>query len=152
MLEWLKTNAAKARSALTSEVLKLKNRTFMEATAAACAMIAAADGEVSAAEKTKMIGFISNSPELKVFNLTEVINAFNDAVGKFEFDHQIGQAEALKIIGKVKGNDGASRLLVRVACAIGTSDGDFDQKEKAACRQICIELGLSPSDFELEGS
>jgi tellurite resistance protein TerB len=124
----------------------------MEATAAACAMIAAADGEVSAAEKTKMIGFISNSPELKVFNLTEVIKAFNDAVAKFEFDQQIGQAEALKVISKVKGNDGASRLLVRVACAIGTSDGDFDEKEKAACRQICIELGLSPADFELQGS
>jgi tellurite resistance protein TerB len=152
MLDWLKTNAAKARGTLTSEVLKLKNRSFMEATAAACAMIAAADGEVSAAEKTKMIGFISNSPELKVFNLTEVIKAFNDAVAKFEFDQQIGQAEALKVISKVKGNDGASRLLVRVACAIGTSDGDFDEKEKAACRQICIELGLSPADFELQGS
>lgn len=149
MLEWLKTNAAKAREALTTEVSKFKNKNFMEATAAACAMIAAADGEVSSSEKMKMTGFINNSPELKVFNLSEVIKAFNDSVSKFEFDYQIGQAEALKVINKIKGNDGASRLLVRVACAIGASDGNFDQKEKAACRQICLELGLNPADFEL---
>ncbi|MFS2157842.1 tellurite resistance TerB family protein [Pseudomonas sp. Pseusp122] len=149
MLEWLKTNAAKAREALTTEVSKFKNKNFMEATAAACAMIAAADGEVSSSEKMKMTGFINNSPELKVFNLSDVIKAFNDSVSKFEFDYQIGQAEALKVINKIKGNDGASRLLVRVACAIGASDGNFDQKEKAACRQICLELGLNPADFEL---
>ncbi|WP_447649771.1 tellurite resistance TerB family protein [Pseudomonas abietaniphila] len=149
MLGWLKTNAEKARAALTVEVGKFKNRSFMEATAAACAMIAAADGEVSSQEKQKMSGFISNSPELKVFDLSDVIAAFNDSLGKFEFDIQIGQAEALKTIGKIKGNDGASRLLVRVACAIGASDGNFDEKEKAACRQICLELGLSPADFEL---
>lgn len=149
MLEWLKTNAAKAREALTTEVSKFKNKNFMEATAAACAMIAAADGEVSSSEKMKMTGFINTSPELKVFNLSDVIKAFNDSVSKFEFDYQIGQAEALKVINKIKGNDGAARLLVRVACAIGASDGNFDQKEKAACRQICLELGLNPADFEL---
>ena len=65
------------------------------------------------------------------------------------FPRTIPQAEALKTINKIKGNDGASRLLVRVACAIGSSDGDFDEKEKAACRLICLELGLNPADFEL---
>lgn len=149
MLEWLKTNAAMAREKLTTEVAKFKNKNFMEATASACAMIAAADGEVSSAEKQKMSGFISNSPELKVFNLTDVIKSFNEACSKFEFDFQIGQAEALKVINKIKGNDGAARLLVRVACAIGASDGNFDEKEKAACRLICLELGLNPADFEL---
>ena len=149
MLEWLKTNAAMAREKLTTEVAKFKNKNFMEATASACAMIAAADGEVSSAEKQKMSGFISNSPELKVFNLSDVIKSFNEACSKFEFDFQIGQAEALKVINKIKGNDGAARLLVRVACAIGASDGNFDEKEKAACRLICLELGLNPADFEL---
>ena len=57
MLGWLKTNAEKARAALTTEVTKFKNRNFMEATAAACAMIAAADGEVSSAEKNEDVRF-----------------------------------------------------------------------------------------------
>ncbi len=149
MLEWLKTNAAKARETLTTEVAKFKNRTFMEATANACALIAAADGEISSSEKMKMSGFINNSPELKVFNQNDVIKVFNDACAKFEFDFSIGQAEALKVVSKIKGKDGEARLLVRVACAIGASDGNFDAKEKAACRLICNELGVNPADFEL---
>ncbi|MBR9828602.1 MAG: tellurite resistance TerB family protein [Oceanospirillales bacterium] len=149
MLDWLKTNATAARNKLSTEVGKFKNKDFMTATANACAMIAAADGEVSSAEKMKMTGFINNSPELQVFNLKDVIKVFNDACGKFEFDFQIGQAEALKTINKIKSNDGAARLLVRVACAIGASDGDFDDKEKDACRLICKELGLNPADFDL---
>lgn len=149
MFAWLKENAAMARDKLTTEVSKFKNQKFMDAMTAACAVVASADGEISSAEKTKMAGFISNSPELKVFDMTEVIKSFNGHCEKFEFDYQIGQAEALKTIGKIKGDAGAGRLLVRVACAIGASDGNFDDKEKAACRQICLELGLNPADFEL---
>jgi tellurite resistance protein TerB len=149
MFAWLKENAAIARDKLTSEVSKFENRKFMDAVTAACALVASADGEISSAEKTKMAGFISNSPELKVFNMADVIKSFNGHCEKFEFDYQIGQAEALKTIGKIKNDAGAGRLLVRVACAIGASDGNFDDKEKAACRQICLELGLSPADFEL---
>ena len=150
MIGWLRSNVAKARETLTAEVAKFKNRTFMESVANACALISAADGEIRSEEKMKMVGFINASPELKVFELNDVIKVFSDACGKFEFDFQIGQAEALKAIGKVKGKHSEARLLVRVACAIGASDGHFDDREKAACRLICLELGLHPADFELE--
>lgn len=149
MLGWLKGNAIAARDKLTAEVMKFKNDKFLEATTASCAIVAAADGEISSAEKQKMIGFINMSPELKVFNVADVIKSFNSHCEKFEFDHQLGQAEALKVIGKIKNDPGAARILVRVACSIGASDGTFDDKEKAACRLICAELGLNPADFDL---
>ena len=149
MLEWLKTNAAKARGTLAAEVAKYRNRTFMEAVANGCALMSAADGEIKSQEKLKMTGFIKGSAELKVFDLDEVIGVFSAACGKFEFDFQIGQAEALKAIGRIKGKDGEARLLVRVVCAVGASDGDFDAKEKAGGRVICLELGLNPADFQL---
>ncbi|WP_312934982.1 tellurite resistance TerB family protein [Pseudomonas sp.] len=149
MLAWLKTNAAKARESLTTEVAKHKNRKFMEAVSNASAMVALASNGAGPEEKQKMVAFLNNSPELKVFSLTDVLAVFNDAVAKLEFDQHIGQAEALKVIGRIKDNESAARLLVRVTCAIGASDGDFDEKERAACRQICMELGLNPADFEL---
>ncbi len=149
MLGWLKQNAVAARDKLTAEVGKFKNAAFMEAMTASCAIVSAADGEISSVEKQKMTGFINMSPELKVFNMAEVIKSFSAHCEKFEFDYQIGQAEALKVIGKIKNDPGAARLLVRVACSIGASDGTFDEKEKAACRLICAELGLNPADFDL---
>lgn len=149
MLGWLKTNATAAREKLASEVSKFKNREFLDAVVSGCALVAAADGDISANEKQKMAGFIQNSQELKAFDIKEVITAFNDVCSKFEFDVQIGRAEALKTIGKIKKKEDASRLLVRVCCAIGGADGSFDESERQVCRLICQELGLNPSEFDL---
>jgi tellurite resistance protein TerB len=149
MLDWLKTNAMAARDKLAVEVTKFRNQEFLEAVVAGCALVAAADGNVSAEEKRKMAGFIQNSAELKVFDMNKVIAAFNSAVEKFEFDAEIGRAEALRTIAKVAKKPEAARLLVRVCCAIGSADGSFDENERAACRTICRELGLPPADFDL---
>jgi len=149
MLDWLKTNVAAARETLSNEVTKFKNREFMDAVVAGCALVAAADGNINSAEKQKMTGYIQNSGELKVFDLKDVIQSFQEICGKFEFDAEIGRAEALKTIGKLRGKDEAARLLVRVCCAIGGSDGSFDDKERAVCRSICVELGLNGADFDL---
>ncbi|MAQ49836.1 MAG: Tellurite resistance TerB [Pseudomonas sp.] len=149
MLDWLKKNTLAAREKLTTEVGKFKNKEFMEAIVAGCALVAAADGEISSAEKLKMSGFIKNSDELKVFDMDKVIEAFNRVCSKFEFDEQIGRAEALAIVGKIKDKPEQARLLIRVCMAIGASDGDFDDQEKAVCRLLCAELGLTPSDFDL---
>jgi len=149
MLDWLKSNALAARDKLASEVARFKNREFMEAVVAGCALVSAADGEINATEKQKMIGYIQNSKELNVFDLKDVISVFQDICQKFEFDSQIGRAEALRIIGKLRKQEDAGRLLVRVCCAIGAADGGFDESERAICRVICAELNLNPADFDL---
>ncbi len=149
MFAWLKENATLAREKLTNEIGKHKHSKFMDASTALCALVSAASGGISSEEKQKMVGFINNSPELKIFNMSDVIKSFNGHCEKFEFNFQLGQAEALKVIAKIKNDPGAGRLLVRVGCAIGASDGDFDEKEKAACRLVCAELGLNPADFDL---
>ena len=149
MLNWLKDKSNEARTRLTAEVSKFKNRTFMEATVAACALVAAADGTISSEEKQKMAGFIRNSDELKHFAMPDVIAFFEKVVGNFDFDADIGKAEALKIIGRLRGNEEQARVMVRVACAIGASDGNFDEGEKGVVRTVCKELGLDPAGFDL---
>lgn len=149
MLNWLKENTANARAKMSAEVSKFKNRSFMEAVVSGCALVAAADGSIDASEKQKMAGFMERADELKHFDMRQVIDVFNKTVGDFEFDHTIGKATALKTIGKIKGNDEQSRLLVRVVCAIGAADGDFDADERAVVGELVRELGLNPSDFDL---
>lgn len=39
--------------------------------------------------------------------------------------------------------------MVRVCCAIGAADGNFDEGEKTVVRKICAELSLNPKDFDL---
>lgn len=56
MLEWLKTNATAARDKLSTEVSKFKNREFMEAVVSGCALVAAADGNISSDENRRWSG------------------------------------------------------------------------------------------------
>ncbi len=134
---------------LSDAVTRFKNKDFMDAVVAGCALVAAADGGISTEEKQKMAGFIQRTDELKVFDMAEVIKQFNKFADNFAFDHLIGKGEALRTISKIKKNVEAARLLVRVCCAIGTADGDFDETEKTMVREICTELGLAAAEFGL---
>jgi tellurite resistance protein TerB len=134
---------------LKTEALKFKNKEFLNAAMAGSALIAMADGSISAPEKQKMIKFIESNDALSVFTTSEVIKAFQDFVGQLEFDKDIGEAKAYAALGKIKSNEAASRLLVRMIVAIASSDGNFDNQEKKIAVKIITELRLSPADFEL---
>jgi tellurite resistance protein TerB len=134
---------------LVEAVKKYKNKNFMEAVVAGCALVAAADGQIQAEEKQKMAGYIGRSEELKVFDMNEVINSFNKYVSNFEFDHTVGKMEALKVIGQFKNNPEVARVIVSVCCAVGAADGYFDEKEKQVVREICQSLHLDPTTFQL---
>ncbi|MEO5348730.1 MAG: tellurite resistance TerB family protein [Magnetococcus sp. YQC-3] len=144
----IKNRAAQLQSSLNQEMTRYKNRALMEGILAGCALVAAADGSVSGTEKQKMLGFIQNSDALKVYSTSEVVDSFQRHLGKFEFDFALGKAEAMAVIAKVK-ESAEARLLVRVCCAIGASDGSFDEQEKGVVREICRELGINPADFDL---
>ena len=139
-------------SELQAGVKKIKNKDFMEAVTAGCAMVAFADGLVSPDEKAKMAGFIQRNDALKVFDMQKVAESFDKYVKGFEFDYAIGKGEALKAIAKVKKNADEARLLVRVCCAIGAADNDFDEHEKKVVVDICKELELDPEEFGLSAS
>lgn len=144
-LSQLKTKA----SELKTEALKFKNKDFLNAAMAGSALIAMADGNISSEEKQKMIKFIESNDALSVFTTSEVIKAFQDFVGQLEFDKDIGEAKAYEALGKMKSNEAASRLLVRMIIAIASADGNFDDQEKKIAVKIITELRLAAAEFEL---
>ena len=141
----LKTKAGE----LKTEALKYKNKDFLNAAMAGSALIAMADGSVSAEEKQKMIKFIESNDALSIFPTSDVIKAFQEFVSQLEFDKDIGEAKVFQALGKMKSNVDASRLLVRMIIAVASSDGNFDANEKVIAGKIARELGINPSEFEL---
>ena len=144
-MNWVKETS----NTLGTEVKKFKSKTFLEATVAGCAIVAAADGVISPEEKRKMIGFINQSDALKVFDATDAIKLFEKFADAYDFDKEVGKAQALKAVAQLKKKNDEARLLIRVCCAIGAADGNFDDNEKAAVREICRELGQDPAEFNL---
>ncbi|MGJ0515565.1 MAG: tellurite resistance TerB family protein [Methylomicrobium sp.] len=136
-------------SELKTEALKFKNKDFLNAAMAGSALIAMADGSITGEEKQKMIKFIESNEALSVFTTSDVIKSFQDFVGQLEFDKDIGEAKAYQALGKMKSNNDAARLLMRMIIAIASSDGNFDLSEKKIAIRIANELGVSAAEFEL---
>ncbi|THF84526.1 tellurite resistance TerB family protein [Cohnella fermenti] len=137
------------RSNLQDQVKRFKNKDLLEAIVAGCAVVSVADGTISPEEKQKMAGYLGRSEDLKVFNMSEVIERFNHFAGNMEFDVMIGKQEALRVIAKLKGKTEIGRVVIGVCCAVAAADNDFDESEKNAVRDICQVLGLSPGEFGL---
>ncbi|MEX7587559.1 tellurium resistance membrane protein TerB [Klebsiella pneumoniae] len=137
------------REELTRQVSRYKNKKCMQGTVAVCARIAVASDGVSSEEKQKMIGFLRSSEELKVFDTAEVIEFFNKLVTSFDFDLEIGKGETMKYILALKDQPEAAQLALRVGIAVAKSDGNFDDDEKSAVREIARSLGFDPAEFGL---
>lgn len=148
MLNWL-GNIAATRDKLRAQVARYDNADFMEATMAGCALVAAADGMVTADEKHRMADFIQRSEELNVFDMSTLIARFNSVMDALAFDPTLGRTEALKKIAQLRGNDEAAGAVVRLCCVIGATDGALSAAERKAATDICNALGLAPSDFDL---
>lgn len=148
-LEWLKTNFAAAKKAVTDEVGKFKNAKFHEGVIAGCAKMAYANGIVDPKEKQKMMGFIQNSEVLSVFKIEDSITLWKKWAAKYDMDKDFADMEALQAIAKNKSDSGAARTLVRVVIMVANSDGEFDKDEIKAAIEICRELAVDPADFNL---
>ena len=145
----LKNTFTSSTQDLVSNVMKFKNKKFMEGTVAVCAIISFASGGASAEEKQKMIGFIQQSKELNVFSIEEVIAFYNKLAESFQFDHDIGKGEAMRYVANLKDAPESAQLAVQVGIAIGKSDGYFDDKEKAALIEICHALDINTDNLSV---
>jgi len=134
---------------LKNEALKYKSKDFLNAALGGSALVIVADGKIDPQEKVKMMAFIENHPALSVYNTAEVVKTWKDFIDTLEMDADIGSAKAMTAIGKIKGKEEQAKLVLRMVCAIGASDGDFDADEKRVAGQIATELGLNPAEFDL---
>jgi tellurite resistance protein TerB len=143
--DWLKEQKAKTQAGIK----QFANKDFMEATAAGCALIASADGDISSEEKQKMVGYINLNDSLKVFKLNDVLERFNHYADMFAFDYNVGKAEAMKAITKMKAKPDAAKTLIAVCCSIGAADGNFDKDEIGLVKEMCAVLGVDSSVFKI---
>ncbi len=134
---------------LKNEALKYKSKDFLNAALGGSALVIMADGRIDPQEKIKMMAFIENHPALSVYNTSEVVKVWKDYIDTLEMDIDIGNAKAMSALGKIKGKEDKAKLVLRMVCAIGASDGDFDADERRVARQIATELGLNPAEFDL---
>ena len=145
----LKSKSTTMSAQLKSKAHTFKNADFANASMAVCALIAAADGSIDAAERQKTAAFIASNDVLSIFPSEELKAKFDHFCNKLQADYDFGKIEAVQAISKLKKKEDQGRAVIQVGIIIGGSDGNFDDDEKRAVREACNAVGISPSEFDL---
>ncbi|WP_462409640.1 TerD family protein [Neobacillus sp. Marseille-QA0830] len=141
--EWANNQKRRAQELFN----RYKSQDVLDAVVAACALVSMADGYLDASERQKMMDFIHQSEELRVFDTNKVVQKFNLYISKLQNDRMLGRADAFKALGAIRNKPEIARLVARYCIAIGYADGNFDHNEKQMVSDICRELGLNPAEF-----
>lgn len=137
----LKQSITGAAQSMNTELKKYRSKDLMQAIVSSATLMAYADGEVSPAEKQKLLGYMRNSEQMSVFETDKVIESFNQYVGRFDFDTTIATGEVLQKLAMFK-NKPEAQLIARVSLAIANVDGQFDDSERKAMDKICQAMGI----------
>jgi tellurite resistance protein TerB len=129
------------------------NLDFLEAAAAACALVAAVDGNVDSAErnkaiavitKNKTIGAIFTGPQIEAI-VNGSIDKASDSAGKQELIEELGDLKN----NAEKGKDYAKACYL-MAKDVANTDGSIGEREEKALSVLAGILGVNPADFAFD--
>jgi tellurite resistance protein len=138
-----------AKAALATELERFRNRRFLDATMAASALVALADGEINITELNIIDQALDTVHELNIYDPHEAVDIYRDYIDGLQKAPAATRGKALDAVAKITGDARAAHILVRVCIAIGKSDEDFSEAEKNTVRDLCRTLDIDPAEFEL---
>ncbi len=127
-----------------------RNLPFLNGAMAACALIAAVDGEITLSQRLKVDQIIEALEALKVFDPHEGVDIFNEFSLAILQHPQAGRKEALKVVKKVAYEDQEkAELMIRICLAVSEANGSISLVEQIEIVSLCSILNLQPQDFGL---
>ncbi|MDT0320836.1 tellurite resistance TerB family protein [Streptomyces millisiae] len=137
------------KTQLASMKTELKSGGYRDASMAICALVAAADGTVDAAERQRVESLIVSNEVLQNFPADTLRQRFNKHVDQLVSNPQFGRGAVLEEIAKVAKKPMEARAVIQTGMVIAGADGYFAQAELAVLREACGVLNLSPTEFNL---
>ncbi|MEU3252310.1 TerB family tellurite resistance protein [Streptomyces sp. NPDC006997] len=137
------------KTQLGSLKTELKSGAYRDASMAMCALVAAADGQVDAAERQQMESLILSNDVLRNFPPEQLRQRFGKHVDRLTYDFGQGRAEAMQEIAKTAKKPTEARAVIQMGIVIAGADGHFSQAEETVIREVCGTLGISPAEFQL---
>ena len=129
----------------TVQIERHRNRPFLKAAMAACALAASADGDVTFAERIRVDKIIDTLEQLKVFDPHEGVELFNRYTAAILAHPKEGREKALRAVRKVTDAPETAALVVRICLAVAESDGQKSLVEQIEIVMLCSLLGVEPS-------
>jgi tellurite resistance protein len=130
-----------------SQLERHRQRPFLRALMAACALVASAGGQVSFRQRIRLDLVMETLDALKVFDPHEGVALFNGFVAELRNDRERGHRLARQAVSaEVAGNPEKARLLLRICLAISERDGSIPPPERHEIEAICRWIGIDPAE------
>ena len=133
---------------LKRELARYRQRSFLDALMAGCAVVATADGSVSLSERSRIDRIFESMHELDIFDPHEAVDRFNDFAESIALDAERGRREALAEIDDQADDPARALLLLRACVAVSLADGAVNEAERQALADIGDALALPPASLE----
>lgn len=131
-----------ARATLRLGLSRFRNRQFLEATMAAAALVATADGEVTFSEMSALDDLLENVRDLNIYDPHVAVDVYRDYADAIRSEGESARRDALNAVSRIAGDHDACDLLIRVAVAISKADGELSAPEARAISDLCGALGV----------
>lgn len=131
-----------------------RNRPFLNATMAACALVATADGKVSFRERVRVDQILETLEALKIFDPHEAVDLFNEFSDAILASPKDGHDKALLALAESDEGVETKSLIIRICCAISEVNHDPGDNAAFAADKIeivslCSRLGIDPKTCDL---
>lgn len=131
-----------ARETLRNSLSRIRNRQFLDATMAATALVATADGEVTFSELNALDAVLESVQDLQIYDPHIAVDRYRDFADEIANDPEIGRRAAMAAVRRIAGDQDAAELVIRVAVAISKADGDLSPLEARSISDLCGVLGV----------
>jgi len=131
------------------QVERYRNRPFLKAAMAACALVAVADGKVSFSQRVRVDQILETLDKLKVYDPHEGVDLFNDYVEQILTSPKIGHAKAVEAVQSIADNKETARMLIRLCLAVSETNCKISTVEQVEIVSLCNLLGIDPSEVNL---
>ena len=131
------------------QVERHRQRPLLEASMAACALTAMADGNVSFPERVRVDQILETLDALRVFDPHEGVNLFNEFTEDIRENSRKGHERAVKVVQSVADDPEIAELIIRISLAINEADGEVSLVDQIATVTLCSLLGVDPEQFNL---
>ena len=139
---------------LVTEVQHYRNKEFLKAAMAVCALAALADNEFKLSERYRIFQAFAAVPALKELDLNKAIEILDDYIHALRKDEDRARDVLYHKVRRMAAHPKRARTMMRVAYLIIVADDEVTDSELREFRRLCVQLDLLPDQVwqELAGA
>ena len=130
-----------------------RNRPFLRATMAGCALVSMANGAVTLRDRVRVDQVLETLDALQVYDPHEGVALFNEFVEALEQSAEEGRRRALEAIdAEVAQEPEKAGLLIRICLAVSEVENRVPAQEREQIAELCDHLGVEQNICPAHGS